>query len=156
MGTRWLPWGGRWREERRDQGERAQRRERERARPRVTQAAVAARLAREGVISAPRFASAGRHLDAIERATATRPLVTGTPAKTARRAERGLPSQLVLATARAARETGRLPEEVWAEALRDWLARLEDATTPRPAVVQTRRQTVWRDIEETLRALRAS
>jgi hypothetical protein len=61
-----------------------------------------------------------------------------------------------MATARAAHETGRLPEEVWAEALRDWLARLEEVASARPLALETRRQTVWRDIEETLRALRAS
>ncbi len=149
MGAKWLLWPG-WRDgRRRDQ-------QREQTRPRVTQAAAAARLAREGVVSAPRLASAGRHLEAIERAAATGPFVSVPLAKAARRAERGLPSQLVLATARAARETGRLPEEVWAEALRDWLVRLEAAAPSRPLALETRRQSVWRDIEETMRALRAS
>ncbi len=141
MSMRWLRWPR----------QRQQLREREAARPRVTRAAEAARLAREGMVSAPRLASAARHLEAIERAAASGPL-----AKTARRAGRGLPPQLVLATARAARETGRLPEEVWAEALCDWLSHREEATLSRPRALETRRQTVWRDIEETLRVLRAS
>ena len=89
--------------------------------------------------------------EAIERAAATGPL-----RKVARRAQRGLHPTLVWETARAARDTGRRPEEVWAEALGNWLA-LQQADTTRavtPRTLETRRQLAWRDIEETLSALR--
>lgn len=94
------------------------------------------------------------HLDAIERAAVTGPLH-----KASRRARRGLAPDLVWATARAAQQLGRQPEEVWAEALRDWLtARQEPAPAavaqlPRP--IDTRRRQAWLTIDETLSALRA-
>jgi hypothetical protein len=138
MGMRWLPWPG--------QGQ-----QREQARPRVARAVEAARLAQAGVVSVPRMASAARHFEAVQRAAATGPL-----AKVARRTERGLPQRLVLATARAAREAGRLPEEVWAEALGDWLALREETSVARLRTLEPRRQAVWHDIEETMRLLRAS
>lgn len=84
--------------------------------------------------------------------------VAGPARKVQRRAARGLAPELVRATARAAREIGRQPEEIWAEALREWLAARAAAVgsdgVPRP--VETRRARCWREIETTLRALRAS
>ncbi len=61
-----------------------------------------------------------RHFDAVERAAISGPLH-----KAQRRAKRGLGTDLIWATARAAKQEGRQPEEVWAEALRDWLASRE-------------------------------
>jgi hypothetical protein len=97
-----------------------------------------------------------RHFDAVERAAISGPLH-----KAQRRAKRGLGTDLIWATARAAKQEGRQPEEVWAEALRDWLASREEAEAteapaPRPRSLEAKRQQVWRDIELTLAGLRAS
>jgi hypothetical protein len=116
----------------------------------VARAVEAARLAQVGIVSAPRLASVGRHLTAVERAP------EGLIAQAVRRAERGLAPQLVLAAARAAREAGRQPEEIWAEALRDWLALREEHSITRLPATDARRLSVWRDIEETMQVLRAS
>jgi hypothetical protein len=120
------------------------------SRPRVARAIEAARLAQAGIVSAPRLASAGRHLAAVERAP------EGLIAQAVRRAERGLAPQLVLAAARAAREAGRQPEEIWAEALHDWLALREERSITRLPTTDARRQSVWHDIEDTMQVLRAS
>lgn len=126
------------------------------SRPRVAQAMARARMAQAGVSSGLGSANAAGavswRFEAIERAAATGPL-----RKVARRAQRGLNPMLVWETARAARDTGRHPEEVWAEALGNWLA-LQQVNTTRmalPRTLETRRQHAWRDIEETLSALRA-
>jgi hypothetical protein len=116
----------------------------------VARAIEAARLAQAGIVSAPRLASAGRHLAAVERAP------DGLIAQAVRRAERGLAPQLVLAAARAAREAGRPPEEIWAEALHDWLTLREERSIMRLPTTDARRQSVWRDIEDTMQVLRAS
>ncbi len=135
-------------------------RERVASRPRVSRAIQAARLARTD-----EYASLGSavalspitlpHLDAIERAAVSGPLH-----KANRRARRGLSPDLVWATARAAQQLGRQPEEIWAEALRDWLTARQAsapvapvAQLPRP--IETRRRQVWLSIDETLSALRA-
>jgi hypothetical protein len=91
------------------------------------------------------------HFEAMERAAISGPLH-----KTQRRAQRGLETNLIWATARAAQKAGRLPEEVWAEALRDWLANRDVMPAPRPVNFEVRRQQVWNDIELTLAGLRAS
>jgi hypothetical protein len=49
-----------------------------------------------------------------------------------------------------------MPEEVWAEALRDWLANREPVPAPLPQGFEARRQQAWIDIELTLSGLRAS
>jgi hypothetical protein len=49
-----------------------------------------------------------------------------------------------------------MPEEVWAEALRDWLANRQPARAPYPQSFETRRKQAWLDIELTLAGLRAS
>jgi hypothetical protein len=128
-------------------------RQRVESRPRVARAVEAARLVREGIMSDQASAGARRHFEAVERAAATGPLK-----KVMRRAAHGLSSQLVWETARAAQQAGRRPEEVWAEALGNWLTAQEMtpalAGVPRP--VELRRQAVWGEIEDTLRMLRAS
>jgi hypothetical protein len=122
----------------------------------VAQAVARAQMARAGVQSGLGSASAAGatswHFEVAERAAATGPL-----RKAARRAQRGLNPQLLWATARAARDAGRQPEEVWAEALGNWLALQGDEPQPSraPRSLETRRQLAWRDIEETMAALRA-
>jgi hypothetical protein len=68
-----------------------------------------------------------------------------------------LPSALMRETTRAARLTGRRPEDVLEEALADWLAGYEGAPVAALAPMRAAgRQNSWGEIEETLRALRAS
>lgn len=132
------------------------RRVEEQSRPRVAQAVARAHLAQAGVSSglgsASAAAGASWQFEAIERAAATGPL-----RKVARRAQRGLHPTLLWETARAARDAGRQPEEVWAEALGNWLALQQVETThaAMPRTLETRRQLAWHDIEETLSVLRA-
>lgn len=133
-------------------------RERTASRPRVAQAVQRAREAQLGASvglgSATVDTGMARHFEALERAAASAPL-----RKVRRREEAGLAPGLLLETARAARNAGRRPEEVWAEALREWLLAqtlVPDEPPARPALVLTRRQQTWRDIESTLHALRAS
>jgi hypothetical protein len=127
-------------------------------RPRVTQAVEAARMAQAGVkrgLGSARVDVAIAHsMEVVERAAASGPLKKAT-----RRAQRGLSPDLLWATARAARESGREPEEVWAEALRTWLASREtnsDQGVQRPRSADGRRQRIWEEIDDTLEALRAS
>ncbi len=121
------------------------------SRPRVARAVQAAQAA--GLGSAAVDAAALRHFDAIERAAASGPLH-----KARRRAERGLSPTLLWETAKAARETGRRPEEVWAEALSEWLTAQELVAdvSPQPLVFGVRRQQTWHEIESAMQALRAS
>ncbi len=129
------------------------------SRPRVAQAVRRAREAQTGAATAGLGSATAdmgmlRHFEAIERAAAS-----GSLPKARRRAEAGLAPALLFETARAARTAGRRPEEVWAEALREWLlaqALVPDEPQARPAIVLTRRQQTWRDIESTLQSLRAS
>ena len=128
------------------------------SRPRVARAVEAARHVAEiaptslGSASIDSEALASlRHFDVMERAAISGPLQ-----KTQRRARRGLETELIWATARAAQQTGRRPEEVWAEALRDWLANREPSAAPPPPSFEVRRRQVWSDIELTLAGLRAS
>lgn len=137
-------------------------RQRTASRPRVAQAVQRAREAQLGAGAGVGLGSATadvgmgmvRHFEALERVTAFGPLRA-----MRRREEAGLAPGLLLETARAARNSGRRPEEVWAEALREWLmaqALVPDEPPARPAFVLTRRQQTWRDIESTLQSLRAS
>jgi len=132
-------------------------RERTASRPRVAQAVQRAHAAALGADAGLGSASADmgvlRHFEALDRAAASGPLH-----KARRRAERGLNPDLLFETARAARTAGRRPEEVWAEALREWLMAqtLIPDEAPRPLVALTRRQQTWREIETTMQALRAS
>ncbi len=93
-----------------------------------------------------------RRMEAVERAAVSGPLP-----KTIRRAKRGLSPDLLWATARAARDSGRQPEDVWAEALRDWLAMREpQGGASRPRGLEARRRAIWGEIDDTLERLRAS
>jgi hypothetical protein len=128
------------------------------SRPRVARAVQEARHAVEMVPVALGSASIAsesliplRHFEVMERAAISGPLH-----KAQRRARRGLGTELIWATARAAQQTGRMPEEVWAEALRDWLANREPAQAPSPPSFESRRRQAWLDIELTLAGLRAS
>lgn len=68
-----------------------------------------------------------------------------------------LPATLMRETTRAAWLTGRRPEDVLEEALADWLASYESGPMVALSPVRTAgRQRSWGEIEETLRALRAS
>ena len=128
-----------------------------RSRPRVAHAVVAARLEQAGV--RPGLGSAGvdvamlRSMEAVERAAVSGPL-----RKSIRRRRQGLTPELLWATARAARESHRTPEEVWTEALQAWLTQREAHIEPlaRPVEVELKRHRAWAEIEETLDALRAS
>lgn len=128
-----------------------------RTRPRVSQAVAAARMAQAGVsggLGSARVDVAIAHsMEVVERAAASGPLKKAT-----RRAQRGLSPDLLWATARAAHDSGREPEEVWAEALRAWLASREAPPTPNgttPHQTNGRRQRIWEEIDDTLAALRA-
>lgn len=129
----------------------------QRTRPRVALAAQAARMAQAGVVrgigSARVDVAIAHSMEVVERAAASGPLK-----KAMRRTQRGLSPDLLWATARAARESGREPEEVWAEALRTWLASREADHAQngrRPRVVDGKRQRIWEEIDDTLEALRA-
>ncbi|MFI5271592.1 MAG: hypothetical protein ACHQ4H_00995 [Ktedonobacterales bacterium] len=133
-----------------------ERRERDTARPRVSGAVSAAKRiydAPAGLGSASADMGALRHFFAVERAAeVSGPLRE----KQARREERGLEPRLLRETARAARQTGRTPEQIWSEALRGWLAAYADEPAMRPVTFETRRQAVWREIDAAIAGLRAS
>lgn len=146
----------------RSEGTRTSRRDRDReasaSRPRVARAVAAAkRVYAEpaGLGSASVMADAGalRHFFAVERAAE----VSGPLRRQqARREQRGLEPDLLRETARAARSSGRTPEQVWAEALRGWLAAYSDEPLRLSATLETRRQSIWHEIDATLAGLRAS
>ena len=138
-------WWNEWHERRRERAPVA-------SRPRVALAVQAARSA--GLGSAAADPAALRHFEAIERAAASGPLH-----KARRRAERGLSPTLLWETAKAARASGRRPEEIWAEALGEWLLAqriIPDEAPRRPATLGIRRQQTWREIETAMQSLRAS
>ncbi|HEU5440210.1 MAG TPA: hypothetical protein VFU88_13050 [Ktedonobacterales bacterium] len=131
----------------------------ESSRPGVSRAVEAARLAYAAPagLGSAAVATVGagvlRHFFAVERAAeVSGPLY----AKQTRRGTRGLEPELLRETARVAVKAGRTPEAIWAEALREWLAAYGAAPVSLPAVVETRRQAVWREIDATLSGLRAS
>jgi hypothetical protein len=139
----WPMWGGR---------AAPRSRPRVQSRPRVALAAQAARAARAALLSAPAPMGAAAWAPAIR---------AGTPALSVVGAARpqgtGLSPDLIRATARAARASGRQPAEVWSEALSDWLAGREAAEErPLLSVLNSRRAQTWQAIEATLGELRAS
>ncbi|GEM_PF-1557578 len=96
-------------------------------------------------------------------------LVNNVETKAKRRAKRGLSASLLRAAAEVAQALGRSPEEALAEALQAWLTAQESVMQPSVAVagagadgsprrrpMEVRRQEVWEEIDETLKALRAS
>ena len=135
------------------------RRRQSHSRPRVAQAAEAARIAQEGVGRSLGSATAGAGVMLTPVAMqAFTPILA--PAFRMEEVEvsagYGLAPELVLATSRAAQALGRAPEEVWAEALRAWLG--SEGSVPRgtrPAIQEVRRANVWSQIDETLHELRA-
>jgi hypothetical protein len=130
------------------------------SRPRVAQAAEAARIAQEGVGRSLGSATAGVAVMLTPVAAQSfAPIITPAFKMDAVEvsASHGLAPELVLATSRAAQALGRAPEEVWAEALRAWLG-VEGAAARaiRPAIQEARRAQTWSQIDETLHELRAS
>ena len=125
QGARTMKWGlAGWRL--RQQRTHGEGRQQSHSRPRVAQAAEAARVAQEGVGRSLGSATAGVGvmLTPVMATTAGfAPILS--PAFRMDAVEvsagRGLAPELVLATSRAAQALGRAPEEVWAEALRAWL-----------------------------------
>jgi hypothetical protein len=128
------------------------------ARPRVTRAVQAAQMAHAGVKRGMGNAMFG--LEAL--LAAPMPMaqpVTQTSASLGSAMALRLPPALVRDTTRAAWLTGRRPEDVLTEALADWMAGYESAPAAPAAPSPMRasgRQHSWGEIEETLRALRAS
>jgi hypothetical protein len=135
MRLMWPVWGGR---------------ASQRSRPRVTLAVQAARAA---LLTGPAPSRP---------AVWARSIRVGMPAsgageRAARPLGTGLSPDLIRATARAARASGRQPTEVWSEALSDWLAGREAADErPLLSLVTARRTQTWQAIEATLGELRAS
>jgi hypothetical protein len=129
------------------------------SRPRVAQAAEAARIAQEGVGRNLGSATAGAAvmLTSAMATTGFAPVITPAFRMDAVEvgARRGLAPELVLATNRAAQALGRAPEDVWAEALRAWLGVEGTARAARPAIQEVRRAQTWSQIDETLHELRA-
>jgi hypothetical protein len=149
----------------RQQRTHGEQRQQSHSRPRVAQAAAAARVAQEGVGRNLGSATAGIGV-MLTPVMATTGFAEGfapiiTPAfkmdAVETSAGRGLTSELALATYRAAQALGRAPEDVWAEALRAWLGvEGSAARVTRPAVQEARRAQTWSQIDETLHELRAS
>ncbi len=128
------------------------------ARPRVARAVQAAQMAHAGVTRGMGSAMAGLEAllaPAIPVAQMTR--MNGANASLGSAMAWQLPPTLMRETTRAAWLTGRRPEDVLEEALADWLAGYESAPlAPFSPHRAAGRQNSWGEIEETLRALRAS
>ena len=121
------------------------------ARPRVARAVQAAQMAHAGVTRGMGNAMAG--LEAL--LTPAMPVTVNASLGSATAVQ--LPPALMRETTRAAWLTGRRPEDVLEEALADWLAGYEGAPTLTFSPLREMgRQQSWGEIEETLRALRAS
>ena len=143
------------------------------ARPRVTRAVQAAPMAQAGVTRGMGSAMAGLEALFAPAIPAARmsgmsgmsgmSTVGGGEASLGSAVALQLPAALLRETTRAARLTGRRPEDVLTEALTDWLAGYSGAAgtagsagmAPSPLHAPGRRHS-WGEIEETLRALRAS
>ena len=121
------------------------------ARPQVARAVQAARMAQAGVTRGMDSAMAG--LGALLAPTIP---ATRVNASLGSSMAVQLPSALMRETSRAAWLTGRRPEDVLEEALSDWLAGYESAPATLSPLRAAGRQNSWGEIEETLRALRAS
>ena len=128
------------------------------ARPRVARAVQAAQMAHAGVTRGMGSAMAGLEAllaPAIPVAQMTR--TNGMNASLGSAMAFQMPPTLMRETSRAAWLTGRRPEDVLEEALADWLAGYESAPlAPFAPHRAAGRQNSWGEIEETLRALRAS
>lgn len=137
------------------------------ARPRVARAVQAAQMAQAGVTRGMGSAMAGLEALFAPAIPAARvngvsemnivSSVSGADASLGSAVALQLPAALVRETTRAARIMGRRPEDVLTEALTDWLAGYSGAATMAPSPLHASgRQHSWGEIEETLRALRAS
>jgi hypothetical protein len=116
--------------------------------------AQAARAARAAHLTAPVAAGAAAW---ARGARVGMPAIAVAGARAARAGGTGLSPDLIRATARVARDSGRLPTEIWSEALSDWLAGREAADErPLLSLVNPRRTQTWQAIEATLGELRAS
>ena len=135
------------------------------ARPRVALAVRAAQMAQAGVTRGMDNAMAG--LEALlapatpaarlSNMGETNAPFNGTDASLGSAAAWQAPATLMRETMRAARLTGRRPEDVLTEALADWLAGYSATAAAAPSPLHIPgRQHSWGEIEETLRALRAS
>lgn len=127
---------------------------RNQSRPRVSRAVEQARLAQTGVEYGLGGASAG--IAAFVAPSLPLPAKRGGALGSAVALK--LPTVLVRESLRAARDAGRTIEEVWAEALGDWLTQNESF---QPSLEQHlgriyKRQRVWGEIDDTLHELRAS
>ena len=127
---------------------------RNQSRPRVSRAVEQARMAQAGVEHGLGGASAG--IAAFVAPPVSAPARRGGALGSAVALK--LPSALVRESLRAARDAGRTIEEVWAEALGDWLTQNESL---QPSLEQHlgrvyTRQRAWGEIDETLHRLRAS
>ncbi|HEX9413570.1 MAG TPA: hypothetical protein VF916_08710 [Ktedonobacterales bacterium] len=129
-----------------------------RSRPRVAQAIQAARAAHSATAGQPQLAAW------VSSVWAETPAIAGafiSERAQLRPAGAGLSPDLVRATARAARASGRPTAEVWSEALRDWLASRgasgdEYGDRPALSLLNPRRAQAWQAIEATMGELRAS
>lgn len=137
---------------------------RQAVRPRVARAVEAARLAHAGVARGMRSPSAGlqaliptRGDEAVSDAGANlgAGMAAGMAAGLGSSAATAVPPRVLRAAMQAAHRNGLRLEDVLTEALSDWLgAQLEPPA--RPAWLEAGRQRTWGEIDETLRALRAS
>ena len=134
-------------------------RSRVQSRPRVTNAAAAAHRAQAGAGGALGSSTAG--VGAVVRLPAVRRIERAGLGSAVAVGE--ISPSLLHATMQAARQSGRSPEDIWEEALRDWLVdrwttwtEARESGAARPPVQEQRRQQAWHDIEATLHALRAS
>ena len=143
------------------------------ARPRVARAVQAAQMAQAGVTRGMGSAMAGLEalfaptipagrMNGISGMSSVSSMnvtstVSGADASLGSAVALQLPAALMRETTRAARLTGRRPEDVLTEALTDWLAGYSGAAAMAPSPLHAPgRQHSWSEIEETLRALRAS
>ena len=137
------------------------------ARPRVARAVQAAQMAQAGVTRGMGSAMAGLEALFTPAIPATRMSgvnglnglnsAGGGDASLGSAVALQLPAALLRETTRAARLTGRRPEDVLTEALTDWLAGYSGGAAMAPSPLHAPgRQHSWGEIEETLRALRAS
>jgi hypothetical protein len=128
---------------------------RNQSRPRVSRAVEQARMAQANVEHGLGRASAG-----------IAAFVSPAPSLPARRSAAlgsavalKLPKALVRESLRAARDAGRTVEEIWAEALGEWLTSQNESFEPSLDQQMGRiykRQRVWGEIDATLHEMRAS
>jgi hypothetical protein len=124
------------------------------SRPRVSRAVEAAHLAQAG--GGPGLGGASAGVAAFITPPLAAPVRRGGALGNAVALK--LPPALIRESLRAAREAGRTLEEVWAEALGDWLTQNDSPglSLEQHAGRVYKRQRVWGEIDETLRELRAS